>query len=149
MTDFTAGGTFPLVYNDYVTFLKVALGFEDTGVRAYKGQAPALLGNQVVLTAALSIHAVEARHASAIRQLRFNLGQSTTTTPWITSTATVGNDTGIAAVTDNYRGEENVVQGGVDLTALASVKVVTASFDEPLAKADVLKLLVGSFLVKK
>ncbi len=35
--DFTAGGTFADVFTNYITFLALALGFEDTGVRAYKG----------------------------------------------------------------------------------------------------------------
>ncbi|AYL97890.1 ferritin-like domain-containing protein [Mucilaginibacter celer] len=149
--DFTAGGgtgngPFKGLFSNYSLFLKVALAFEDTGVRAYKGQAPNLLGNKDILTAALSIHAVEARHASAIRQL---LGVS----PWITSTATVGNDTGVPQVNGNYAGEETIVQGGVDLTTLpsatgstTSVAVATAAFDEPLSKDQVLALLVGTFI---
>jgi hypothetical protein len=49
--------------------------FEDTGVRAYKGQAGRLLinGNNAADTAlesALRIHSVEARHASKIRRIR-------------------------------------------------------------------------------
>ncbi|MBD1394026.1 ferritin-like domain-containing protein [Mucilaginibacter glaciei] len=152
--DFTGGnnkgnGPFPTVFSDYKIFLAVAQVFEDTGVRAYKGQAPALLGNQVVLTAALSIHAVEARHASAVRKLRYDLGYDLNTRPWIRSTTTLGNDTGVAVANGNYAGEENVTQGGVNLmTALgASASVATASFDEPLTKDQVLALLVGSFIV--
>ena len=158
--DLTAGngsgaGPFKDVCSNYQTFLAVAQAFEDTGVRAYKGQAPALLGNQVVLTAALSIHAVEARHASAIRQLRYKKGVAVT--PWITSTLSTGNDTGIALVDGNYAGENNVTQGGVDVTTLpgakagekTSVATATAAFDEPLTMAEVLKLLVGTFIVKQ
>lgn len=154
MFDLTAGGgsnmgPFADVLTNYATFTHVALAFEDTGVRAYKGQAPALLGNQVVLTAALSIHAVEARHASAIRQI---IGL----TPWISSTAGKGNDTGVALVDGNYAGEENVMQGGVDVTKLPSVAsssstavvTATAAFDEYLTKDQVLALLVGTFIVK-
>ncbi|GGB21123.1 MULTISPECIES: ferritin-like domain-containing protein [Mucilaginibacter] len=149
--DFTAGGgtgngPFKGLFGNYNLFLKVALAFEDTGVRAYKGQAPNLLGNKDILTAALSIHAVEARHASAIRQL---LGVS----PWITSTATLGNDTGVTQVNGNYDGEQNVTQGGVNVTTLpglssssTSVEVATAAFDEPLSMDQVLALLVGTFI---
>lgn len=149
--DFTAGGgtgngPFKGLFSNYTLFLKVALAFEDTGVRAYKGQAPNLLGNKDILTAALSIHAVEARHASAIRQL---LG----VTPWITSTATVGNDTGVPQVNGNYDGEQNVTQGPVNVTTLpslsgstTSVAVATAAFDEPLSMDQVLALLVGTFI---
>lgn len=73
--DFSAGngsntGTFANVFTDYDTFLAVVQTFEDTGVRAYKGQAPALIGSGGVLTAALNIHSVEARHAAHIRQMR-------------------------------------------------------------------------------
>lgn len=154
--DFTAGGgtgngPFKGVFTagNYTSiFLKVALAFEDTGVRAYKGQAPNLLGNKDILTAALSIHAVEARHASAIRSL---LG----VTPWITSTASKGNDTGVPLVDGNYDGEQNVSQGGVDVTTLknasggsTSVAVATAAFDEPLSMTQVLALLSGTFIVK-
>ncbi|RYZ93951.1 MAG: ferritin-like domain-containing protein [Sphingobacteriaceae bacterium] len=152
--DLTAGGAFADVLSNYDTFLKVGVAFEDTGVRAYKGQAPFLVGNQVVLGAALAIHAVEARHAAAIRYVlnkKLGLGLN----PWITSGATLGNDTGIAAVNDNYKGEQNVMQLGIDITKLpqtgasASVEAATAAFDEPLNKADVLALLVGSFIIPK
>ncbi|MBB5396753.1 MULTISPECIES: ferritin-like domain-containing protein [unclassified Mucilaginibacter] len=144
----SGNGPFKAALTDFPTFLTVAQVFEDTGVRAYKGQAPSLIGNQVVLTAALSIHAVEARHAAAIRQLRYDLGQSTTTRPYIQSTTHLGNDTGDARVNGNYAGEENTVQGPVNLTDLNnSIRIATASFDEPLEKQAVLDLLVGSFIV--
>ena len=68
--DFTAHGAFPDVFNDYDVFLAVAQTFEDTGVRAYKGQAPNLMTSNDFLTAALQIHSVEARHAAHIRQMR-------------------------------------------------------------------------------
>ena len=44
---------------------------EDTGVKAYKGQAPRIKSD-AILEAALAIHAVEARHASWIRDLNGN-----------------------------------------------------------------------------
>jgi hypothetical protein len=47
-------------------FVKTAIKLEDTGVRAYKGQAP-LIQSTDVLKAALSIHSVEANHAAWIR----------------------------------------------------------------------------------
>jgi len=155
--DLTAGGSFSDVLTNYNTFLAVSNAFEDTGVRAYKGQAPNLIGNQVVLTAALSIHAVEARHASAVRQIRASHGVAIT--PWITGSATVSNDTGVAAVNGNYGAgasatypaENNVTQGGVNLTTLASAygattpyNVACEAFDEPLDMATVLTL-VGPF----
>jgi len=139
--DFTGGGTFPTVMSNSNIFLSVALAFEDTGVRAYKGAAPNLLGQQVPLTAALNIHSVEARHASALRQLLFARGVSIK--PWVTG----ANDTGIAAVNANYAGEDNIVQGGVTLTTLSGVSGNVATiaaqeaFDEPLTPAQILPLV--------
>ncbi|WP_259069641.1 ferritin-like domain-containing protein [Mucilaginibacter sp. X4EP1] len=155
--DLTAKGTFPNVLTNYTTFLAVANAFEDTGVRAYKGQAVNLIGNQVVLTAALSIHAVEARHASAIRSLRASYGA--TITPWITGSASVSNDTGIAAINANYGAgasgypaENNVMQGGVDVTTLASAygsttpyNVACEAFDEPLDMTTVVNIVTPFF----
>jgi hypothetical protein len=156
--DLTAGGAFADVLTNYNTFMAVANAFEDTGVRAYKGQAPNLLGNQTVLTAALSIHAVEARHASAIRQIRASHGVAIT--PWITGSATVYNDTGVAAVNGNYGAgasasypaENNVTQGGVNVTTLASAygpttpyNVACEAFDEPLDMATVVSLVTPFF----
>lgn len=145
--DFTAGGAFANVFSDYATFLAVAQVFEDTGVRAYKGQAGALLGTGSVLTAALGIHSVEARHASHIRQMRRNTGQMPTLKPWITG----GNDTGIgAAVNGSFAGEENVSQAGITITGIngqaISADAASASFDEPLSKAQILAI-VDPFIV--
>ncbi len=143
--DFTAKNTFPTVFTNYDTFLAVAQALEDTGVRAYKGQAPNLLGNQTVLSAALAIHSVEARHASAVRQIRRSRGVSIK--PWISGSASVSNDTGISAVDGNYAGENNVNQGGVDITKLPAVSGTTSitaaveSFDEPLTMAQVVALV--------
>jgi rubrerythrin len=52
-------------------FLKLAQTFEDTGVSAYNGAAPAIESAEV-LGAAGSIVQVEARHAAAIRSLNGN-----------------------------------------------------------------------------
>src|SRR5215210_6121655 len=49
-------------------FRATAQLLEDTGVKAYKGQAPRIKSN-AILNAALAIHAVEARHAAWIRDL--------------------------------------------------------------------------------
>ncbi|MGH2623488.1 MAG: ferritin-like domain-containing protein [Sphingobacterium sp.] len=147
--DFTAGGTFGNVFSDYDTFLALAQAFEDTGVRAYKGQAGLLKGNQVVLTAALQIHSVEARHASHIRQMRkARGGAAANQKPWITG----ANDSGIGAVVDPvYAGEDNKVQAEVDITMLPGVSgklsaaAATQSFDEPLdatAVLDIAKLFI-------
>jgi hypothetical protein len=141
--DFTAAGTFPSVFSDYATFLAVAQVLEDTGVRAYKGRAAELLGEKIYLTAALGIHAVEARHASKIRYMRRLHGFAPANKSYITG----GNDTGIAAVNGNYAGEENVAQAGVNITSLPgiggniSVTTATEAFDEPLTAAQVLALV--------
>lgn len=147
--DFTAKGTFPTVFTSSDTFLAVAETFEDTGVRAYKGQAPALLRNKVVLTAALDIHSVEARHASHLRMLRRLRGA--TVKPWITG----ANDTGIAAVNGSYAGEDNVMQAGVNVaTGLAAYNTIaganattsaTQAFDEPLDMATVVGIVTPFF----
>ena len=139
--DFTAGGTFPTVMTQSATFLTVACAFEDTGVRAYKGAAPSLIGQQVYLTAALDIHSVEARHASAIRQLLYARG--VTIKPWITG----ANDTGVAAVNANYAGEDATVQDGINILSLPAVSgttsatAATEAFDMPLTSAQVLPLV--------
>ena len=49
-------------------FKATAQVLEDTGVKAYKGQAP-LIDSDAVLAAALSVHSVEARHAAWIRHI--------------------------------------------------------------------------------
>jgi len=50
------------------TFAATAMVLEDTGVKAYQGQAPNIKTN-AVLKAAISIHPVEARHAAWIRSI--------------------------------------------------------------------------------
>ena len=147
--DFTAQGTFADVYVNSNTWLAVASTFEDTGVRAYKGQAPNLLRNKTVLTAALDIHSVEARHASHLRMLRRARGASVK--PWITG----ANDTGIMAVNASYAGEDNVMQGGVNVaTGLSAYNTIaganattsaTQAFDEPLDMPTVVSIVTPFF----
>lgn len=67
--DLTGKGQYVDAYARYPSFLALAQTFEDLGVRAYKGQAPNLMGTPA-LTTALRIHSVEARHAAEIRLLR-------------------------------------------------------------------------------
>lgn len=129
--DFTAGGNFtPFVV--YAQFLALSQAFEDTGVRAYKGQAGNLISNNDVLTAALQIHSVEARHAAEVRRLRGQKG-------WITSNS---NDTLPAATAPIYAGEDNVTQGGVNVTTITNVGTgaITEAFDEPLTDTQVLAI---------
>lgn len=68
--DFTAGGRYPDIFRNFRTLAAVAQDAEDTGVAAYKGQAPKLTGGGKLLTTALQIHSVEARHAAELRLLR-------------------------------------------------------------------------------
>jgi len=134
--DYTAKGTFPTVFSDYKTFLAVAQALEDTGVRAYKGQAANLMSSPGVLQTALQIHSVEARHASHIRQMRRAPagGGLTALKPWITG----ANDSGVPQVDAVYKGEDNVVQGGVNMRNLGyTANVATEAFDETLSMDDV------------
>ena len=142
--DFTAKGTFPDPFNaaNYSVFLALAQAFEDTGVRAYKGQAPYLMSNKTVLEAALNIHSVEARHASHIRQMR-KAGGDTTLKPWITGSS---RGTIPAAAQAVYNGEELETQGGVKISGISvdgvtiSASAASEAFDEPLSYTDALTI---------
>lgn len=150
--DFTAGngsgsGIYADVFSNYATFKAVAQAFEDTGVRAYKGQAPSLKPYGDVLTAALTIHSVEGRHASEIRRLR---GDFMDTQPfyqgWIT-----GNETDVPGAGAVYAGEQNLTHLGVDISTLPALSGVsnsslTEAFDEPLTMGQVLAI-VDPFIV--
>ena len=131
----TGTGPFANALDTLDSALAAVQAFEDTGVRAYKGRAAELVGNKVVLTVALNIHSVEARHASYIRKLR---GKKS----WITSNKP---ETPFdSLVQGNYNGEDNVSQGGVNLqNALSgqSVDAITQAFDEPLSKDEVIALV--------
>jgi len=56
-------------FADVTTFLGTAQVFENTGVSAYQGAAQYLIENDELLTAALNIHSVEARHAAYLNGL--------------------------------------------------------------------------------
>ena len=145
--DFTAAGTFPTVFSDYATFLAVSQTLEDTGVRAYKGQATHVQQNDTVLTAALQIHSVEARHASYVRSLRAAYYNDESIRPWITNASTAGIG---ASVAGNYAGEDATVQLGINIVGIDGYSITmedaTESFDEPLTTIQVLKL-VEPFIV--
>lgn len=148
--DFTAKGTFPGVFSDYGTLLAVAQTFEDTGVRAYKGQAGNLISNIDYLTAALQIHSVEARHAAHLREMRkaanLLVPAGVDVKPWITL-----NQSGIgtSAVQASYDGEENVMQAGVTITNIGGQKISAAAaseaFDEPLTKEQIVAIVTPFF----
>jgi len=131
-------GPFADVFTNYATFLAVAQAFEDTGVRAYKGQAATLRPYKDVLQAALTIHSVEARHAAEVRRLRGNFQDNEPNQGWITNA-----QTDVAAIAAVYAGEANTVQGGVDVTTITPVaaKEITEAFDEPLTMAQVLTIV--------
>jgi len=137
--DYSAKGNLTDTFTNYGTMLAVAQAFEDTGVRAYKGQAGYLVSNNEVLEAALKIHSVEARHAAHIRRMRRD-GQSAAVKPWIT-----GKDLGglPALVQPIYNGEEVTTQANVPITGIMSggvtISAAAASeaFDEPLTTEEV------------
>jgi rubrerythrin len=56
-------------YEDVAGFLAVAQALENTGVSAYQGAAQFLIDEDELLTAALTIHGVEARHAAYLNVL--------------------------------------------------------------------------------
>jgi hypothetical protein len=70
----TAGGTpvaeakYDFGYADVTGFLGVAQALETTGTQAYTGAAP-YIGDKSLLTAALTIHGVEARHAAYLNDI--------------------------------------------------------------------------------
>lgn len=132
--DFTADGLFNDVFTNYQTFLALAQAFEDTGVRAYKGQAGNLISAPDLLQAALQIHSVEARHASEVRRLRGEKG-------WI-----IGNSRGTLpqAAQPVYNAEDTTVQAGFNTATVNNGSLGPAipqaagaeSFDEPLSGAE-------------
>ncbi|HEX8270052.1 MAG TPA: ferritin-like domain-containing protein [Flavobacterium sp.] len=136
--DFTAGGMLD-PFNNYDQFLAMSQVFEDTGVRAYKGQAPNLMSQPELLTAALQIHSAESRQASMVRMLRMEKG-------WIT-----GNQRG-AGVDPMfqlaYNGEELTTQMGINVNNVNNgtngpalpANAGSQAFDEPLTRAQVLAI---------
>ncbi len=62
-------GSYTFPYEDAAGFLEVALALENTGVDAYTGAAQYLIEEDDLLTAALTIHGVEARHAAYLALL--------------------------------------------------------------------------------
>jgi hypothetical protein len=152
--DFTGGkgsnaGPFADYRTNPATYLALAQSFEDTGVRAYKGAAPiaSVMANKTVLTAALNIHSVEARHASHLRAMRrggaasTNPAQAAAVSPysaapksWVSGTDNggavpgttnaiygAGNNTGAGTAANvTYLAEDNVLQAGVTLSTSTS-----------------------------
>jgi hypothetical protein len=158
-------GPFTQATTDLQHLLLVTQAAEDTGVRAYKGQAPNLMSNSVALEAALRIHSVEARHASKIRRLRRQNGAPSN----VKYSGTISGGGAAAAGADNvpnppaaavaalgliYAGEENsstqltVNLGGLSNLPTSNFTLATAAseaFDEPLTKAQVIAIVQGFF----
>ncbi|MEO6879155.1 MAG: ferritin-like domain-containing protein [Gemmatimonadaceae bacterium] len=157
-------GPFLAATTDLNFLLLTAQGAEDTGVRAYKGQAGNLMSNSAVLESALRIHSVEARHASKIRRLRRQTGGPTS----VRYSGTVSGGGAAAAGADNvsnppagavaalgliYAGEDNTTQGGVNVAGLPNLptsnfgaNAASEAFDEPLTKAQVIAIVQGFFI---
>lgn len=163
--DFTGGrgqttGPFVRATTELAFLLATAQAAEDTGVRAYKGQAPELMSDPVRLEAALRIHSVEARHASKIRRLRRQTGAppvvrfSGYVAGGGAGAAGAGNiATPPAAVVDAfnkiYAGEDNTTHLNVNVANLPNLPAgtdTTQAFDEPLTKAAVVSIVQPFFI---
>ncbi len=159
--DYTAGGKLT-PFASAALFLGNAQAFVDTGVRAYKGGAVSLMSNKAILTAALNIHSVEARHSSHIRTMRrggtavagVDGGGPNDSLPksWLSlqegggpapAVTTPVYGAGTPAAT--FPADDNVTQAGINVqtnaTAPAGLTITTAAaseaFDEPLDAATV------------
>ncbi|WP_345073491.1 ferritin-like domain-containing protein [Hymenobacter fastidiosus] len=150
------GFDFKGAFATYDGFLTTAQALEDTGVRAYKGQAnniprtlnPTVGGTVVnLLTVALQIHSVEARHAARIRYMRrgATAGNQTTIFPWINNAEANGAPAvvyGAGNPAATFPAESNLAQGGIAnlttaLGATYSAADVSAAFDEGLDNTTV------------
>ncbi|TGE27028.1 ferritin-like domain-containing protein [Hymenobacter metallicola] len=150
------GFDFGSAFATYPGFLTVAQALEDTGVRAYKGQAGNIprtlnptVGGAVVnlLTVALQIHSVEARHAAHIRYMRrgATAGAQSTIFPWINNADANGAPAvvyGAGNPVATFPAESNLAQGGISNLATGlgttyTVEDVSAAFDEGLDNTTV------------
>ena len=161
--DFTGGrgsgtGPFAAATSNVNFLLAVAQLAEDTGVRAYKGQAAGLIGNPTILTQALRIHSVEARHAAKIRRTRRAIGGGTSVVKFSgvvsgdgAAAAGVASPTAEVTATANlvYAGEGLTTQATVDIAAIANAGGATGAseaFDEPLTRAQVVAIVQPFFI---
>jgi hypothetical protein len=149
--DFTGGsgsgnGPFANVFSNYTTFLAVAQAFEDTGVRAYKGGAADLMVNPTILTVALNIHSVEARHNAHIRRARLRAGVANLKS-WVTGATAASQGIPSTAADPVYAGETATSQAGVELSGIVSASAAGEAFDEPINAATATAIL--SLFIKK
>ncbi|RSK51314.1 ferritin-like domain-containing protein [Hymenobacter rigui] len=146
-----ASFNFGTAFATYASFLTFAQAFEDTGVRAYKGQATKIkdAGNpNNVLTTALQIHSVEARHASHIRYMRRAAAAgSISQFGWITNAESNGAPAAVYGAGNpaaTFPAEGNVVQGGLTLTSVGgntyTAAEVSEAFDEGLDNTTVVAI---------
>ena len=163
-------GPFARATTELQFLLLAAQAVEDTGVRAYKGQAGNLISNKAVLEAALRIHSVEARHAAKIRRMRRQTNTSLTSVKYSGTITGGGAEAAGAGSISNppagavaalgliYGGatsEANTTQAGVNVATVSgsnlpsSVNQAVAAqeaFDEPLTKAEVVAIVQGFFI---
>lgn len=139
----TGKGPFEQVFGMYTEFLKLAQVFEDTAVRAYKGQLPRMQSNSDFVKWALKIHSVEARHAAFIRLQRRKYGVELK--PWVTFDNSNIDTQQNNFIQHSYKGETLAVQGDRQLVNVNGYSVteaqVTEAFDEPLNEADLILIM--------
>ena len=136
--DFTVDGAFA-PFTNYTDFLALAQAFEDTGVRAYKGQAGNLMSDNNTLQVALQIHSVEARHASEVRRIRGEKGWITGTTNTLPATLQAV----YAGATTEANTSHTGSTGTINVTTISptvSTNSKTAAFDEILTTAEVVAI---------
>lgn len=133
--DFTGGGRQPDVFSSFERTAATAQRFEETGTRAYKGQAATLMIRPAVLQAALQIHSCEARHVAELRRIRRQKG-------WIT-----GDSRGSLPpdAQPTYDGEDNTFHFILAQPSSMGISM-TEAFDEPLTKGQALDI-VDPFIV--
>ena len=165
----TSSGPFLPATNNLQFALAVTQAFEDTGVRAYKGQAPNLLRTTTLQTA-LQIHSMEARHAARIRRIRRTLNPTVdtirlsgtirgggadaagapasifTSAVAVPAASLTAATTAFAAIYGGATSEANTTQGGVNVVPFSNANAATQAFDEPLTRAEV-TAIVQPFIV--
>lgn len=146
--DFTGSGAGPYatVFTNYAMFLTLAQVFEDTCVRAIKGQFSRFNGNiGSIQEFVATIHTVDARHSTMIRMMRKNIGIDIK--PWITDN---NRDIPNNFTQRTYNSESIHIQANIDLTNINGYTItreqVTQAFDEPLLEAD-LDIIMQPFIV--
>ncbi len=138
--EYTADGKITNPFTDYPTVLALGQAFEDTGIRAYKGQAPkpAMMANDAILQTALQIHSAEARHAAYFRRMRRDSQNLANNKPWIT----LKDRGGLPEFTQPiYDGEEATVQATVNIANIVNANAASEAFDEPLEMDQVVAIL--------